>query len=362
MTQRAIAWLVVFIAVIGVLFVGSALIEQKETVKDEARLKQLSSENQGMLWTEDNTLVIDGNTFGFDHRIETFLFIGTDDSGNESGEGEQYRGAMADFLLLMVLDHTEDTIAYLQIDRNTITEVNELDLQGEAVNTRDLQICTAYWYGFNPEMSCENTVQAVRQLLGELGSIDGYYAIKMSEIGTLNHAVGGVEITFEEDLTMVDQSFVIGETVILGDEQAEKFIRARMHVGNEENEVRMDRQRQYMTGLFGKIKRWTQSNPQFGAQLWQMLREIAVTDMNGNEFSRIARKMLKGEEKGFFRLKGEAKLGTLLQDGLEHEEYYTNGDAVTEVMTELFSLVPIDDEEEMDAESDNVRKGMNQHE
>ena len=108
-------------------------------------------------WFDDNTVYIDSELYGFDHRIETYLFIGTDASGNEDAEGEDYHGAMADFLLFFVMDHTDDTYGAIQIDRNTMTSVTLLDEFGEWAEEREMQICTSHWYGIDPESSAENT-------------------------------------------------------------------------------------------------------------------------------------------------------------------------------------------------------------
>ena len=63
--------------------------------------------------------------------------------------------------------------------------------------------------------------------------------------------------------------------------------------------------------------------------------------MNGMDFSRIARMLLDGEDKGILKIEGESKLGTVLNDGLEHEEFYADLTSVRDVMTDLFSLVPL---------------------
>ena len=51
------------------------------------------------------------------------------------------------FLLLMVLDHTDDTISYLQIDRNTMVDVPYIGVDGNGEGENFEQICTASWYG-----------------------------------------------------------------------------------------------------------------------------------------------------------------------------------------------------------------------
>lgn len=342
--SRIIAGIAALLLVVAAVAGGTMLLERREQRALEARLREQAGEIEDVLWTEDNTVYIDSTLYGYDHRIETYLFIGTDLSGNESAEGEDYNGAMADYLLLMVLDHTDNTIGCLQIDRNTITPVDELDENGDITLTRDLQICTAHWFGSNRQMSAENTVEAVKRLLGELERIDGYYVINMREIGALNHAVGGVEITLSEDLSAVDPAMTLGSTLTLSDAQAEAFVRARMSVGEGTNVERMSRQQQYMEALLDKVRAEVRTNSQYGVELWNMIRDIAESNMNGNAFSRIANKLLKGEDKGILKLQGHTELGHVLNDGLEHEEFYADTASIRDVMTELFSLVPAEEE------------------
>ena len=58
--------------------------------------------------------------------------IGTDKSGNEDAEGEEYHGSMADALMLVVVDKEEKTYGILQLNRDTITEVPMLLQDGSA--------------------------------------------------------------------------------------------------------------------------------------------------------------------------------------------------------------------------------------
>ena len=191
-------------------------------------------------------------------------------------------------------------------------------------------------------MAAENTVYAVRRLLGGLGKIDGYFVMNFADIGRRNHAVGGVEVTVADDLEKSDPALKKGETLTLIDSQAASFLRARMGVGEGTNAERMARQRQYMASFFRKVKEKTMENPKFGLELWNTLRDSAVSNMNGNVFSRIAQKLLKGEDKGIRTIPGKTALGYALQDGVEHEEFYADEDAMADVMRDLFSLVLIE--------------------
>ena len=322
---------------VGCFYFGSAALEQAQQREKSDELLAQDVQTRESAWSADNTVCIGGNVYGFDHRIETYLFIGLDNSGNR--DPENYLGGMADFLLLMVLDHTDNTIGYLQIDRNTMADVRELTVDGEEITIRALPISAAHWYGRNPVMAAENTVYAVRQFLGGLWKIDGYFVLDFRDVGLMNRAVGGVEVTItDEELEKYDPALKQGVTVVLTDTQAERFVRTRRGT----NAKRMVRQREYMDAFFRKVKERTMEDPMFGLKLWNTLREAAVSDMNGNDFSRIAQKLLKGTDKGILTLKGETILGGVMGTGRLDEELFVEDSSILEVMSDLFSLVPVE--------------------
>ena len=291
----------------------------------------------------NNVLWIGDDVYGYDDRIETFLFIGTDASGNETGKGKDYRGTLADVLILMVIDHTDDTYGFLQIDRNTITTVSMIDQNGEDQGGSEEQINTAHWYGSSPVQGAENTVEAVKTVVGDIDDIDGYYVLNMDQIGALNDSIGGVEVTIEEDMTVVDPAFKKGKTILLSNEQAEKYIRARTILEDDTNASRMRRQRAYMDGYSSKAMEKLKEDPSFINDLWDSLQEVAVTDMTGKDVSKIAEALRADESKGILSYEGETKLGHLLQDGKEHEEFYPSEESMVEVLTKLFSLEKVNE-------------------
>ena len=337
---KTIAALAALALVMGAVLLGSTALERIRQAEREAELRAEGEKLKPSSWTEDNTLTLEGGLYGFDHRIETFLFMGTDASG--SSDPQAFRGGMADFLLLMVLDHTGDAIGCIQIDPNTMTAVRELDTDISEITSRNLQICTAHWYGLTPEMAVGNTMYAVRQYLGGLVQIDGYFVMSIENAAALNHAVGGVEVTIEDDLDSADPAMVRGATVLLNDEQVEIFLRARQSVGGGTNAERMARQRQYMASFFSRVKQKTAEDAAFGLALWNALKDAAVSDMNGNDFSRIAQKLIKGEDRGIVTVRGAVSQGDVLQDGMLHEEFYPDAGPVRDAMTDLFSLIPLD--------------------
>ena len=283
------------------------------------------------------TIKLNGDKYDYYDELETYLIIGTDASGNESGSGEEYRGNMADFLLLMVIDKTANEYGFLQLNRDAMTEVNLISRDGSGEATAEIQLCTAHWYGGNSEMSCNNTVTAVSKMLGGI-PIDGYYAMNMDDIPKLNQEVGGVEVTLEEDFSDVDSAMVKGTTLTLTDEQAYHYIHDRYGVGDEKNTSRMKRQKQYMKGLMEKIKQKVKSEPAFLNKVFSKYKKEATTNISSGKLSRMAEAMNVSKSKGTLVLKGENKVGQALGDGIDHAEFYPSCESLVEVMTKLCNL------------------------
>ena len=326
--------LITCLASVGIIVLFGIGIYALEHARDKD-YENADTRDEGIV----NTTLLFGDTeMEVTHNLETYLLIGTDDSGNAEAEGtDEYLGQMADFQLLLVLDKTDNTYGFLQIDRNTMTEVPLMDTEGNGEGTAFEQICIAHWYGGTPEMGCNNTVYCVGELLGGL-PIDGYYSIHMSDLGTLNHMVGGVEVTIDDDLTMVDPAMKKGATIVLTDEQAEKFVRARMGVGKGDNASRMSRQQQFMQGFKVKAKQKFQEDPQFVNDLFVALEKDAVTDISQNQISRIANRMYKSEDLGTLRLQGKTKIGDTLDDGEMHEEFYADKKSIMECLAKLCGI------------------------
>ncbi len=187
-------------------------------------------------------------------ELTTILLIGYDHkaAGQEVELHGYSNGGQADFLLLVVLDHRNDTIRLLQIDRDTMTRVRTTDSTGYQRIHNDLQICLAHAYGNTREDNNANTILAVETLLGieapdDGVGIDWYVAMDISGISRLNDLLGGVTVTIDHDMTDVDPAMTAGATLRLTGPQAERFCRARHGVGDQTNASRMLRQRTFMT-------------------------------------------------------------------------------------------------------------------
>lgn len=270
-------------------------------------------------------------------NLKCYLFIGTDHSGNESATDETYKGSMADFLLLAVLNKTQKTYGFIQLNRDTITEIPILSPDGEVTGAAEEQLCTAHWYGGSRQQSCLNTIDAVSGLLGGL-PIDGYYSVGMDEITQLNHVIGGATVTIEDDFSDVDPTLVKGRTITLTDEQAYHFLSARMNVGDGENESRMRRQRAYMEAVYDKVIDRVKAEKNFIDDITDTLGESVTTNMDGDDFGQIRNTLRDGRDLGLHVPKGDTALGARLDDGLEHTEFYMDEADLADIMIPLCNL------------------------
>jgi anionic cell wall polymer biosynthesis LytR-Cps2A-Psr (LCP) family protein len=325
------------IAVLIVLQVLVALFIEKRMTGEAAEVIDADTE-QELKEEPELTLTLNDNIYTSDHRFETYLFIGTDDSGNEdSKNADDYYGSLADFINLLVIDHTDETYAILAINRDTMTYVPMMREDGTVKQLALMQICTAHGYGSDLEKSAENTVNTVSALLGDL-PVDAGFVLPVEAIPTVNSLVGGVTVTIDGDLTAIDPAFKDKARITLDDKQAERFVRARMGVGKGLNTERMDRQSKYITGFKEKLLEMLTADPTLGVSIFDELKVYATTDINGSMVSRIANAMAVYTDLGTYEFEGEFKTGQALADGLDHYEFYPDTESQLKILTELFSL------------------------
>lgn len=337
---KAILIVILGIAGVAILFFGINLVETsmerkayaEDLEEDEDDDEEFDSED-----LEEDELLIGNTIYKYNADTRNYLIIGTDLSGNGEDDSEEYHGSMADFLLVVAINRIDNTYAFLQIDRDTVTQVPMMAEDGKAYSSRNMQICTAHWYGGNPEQSCENTVNAVSKLLGGI-PFEGYYEMNMEDIPRLNHSVGGVTITVQGNLTNADPTLIDGETITLTDEQAYNYVHARMDVGDGSNKERMQRQNEYMNSFLQKVIDRTKEDPGFPNDMFKEMKQYLITDLNGTDISRILNRISQGENLGIKSFEGAHKLGQLLDDGIDHQEFYIDLDSYYEVMDELYHL------------------------
>lgn len=284
-----------------------------------------------------SNIFINGTDYRMTHPVSTYLVIGTDDGGNVTGIGDSYLGDCADSLMLVMVDDEEKTYGAIQIDRDTMMDVNVLDSQGEFAFTYYMQLCLAHVYGGDPAAGCRNLEDVVSELMGEL-NIDAYYALPISSVQKINNLLGGVTVTIEDDFSQVDPSLTQGEEITLSDEQAEHFVRGRMNIGEGDNVGRMRRQKTFVEALRKQFEEKREEDPEFVSNFLSLMQSDATTDINLDELKELFDRMNGYQYLGEFEPEGWFEENDTFSDGTLHKEFYADEASLESIINELYPV------------------------
>lgn len=277
----------------------------------------------------EGVVYYDGAEYVLNNDIETFLVICLDKKSTEVTADSYNNNKQADFLMLFVFDNEQKTTTAIQIDRDTMTEMNILGLSGDRVGTVEQQISFAHTYGNGREVSCRNTLDAVSNLL--LGvKLRHYISLTMDSVTTLNDLVGGVEVTVLDDFSNVDDTLIKGEKVLLMGDQALTYVRARSSMDDSTNIARMKRQRQYIEALYGKAAECAENNVDFVVEATVKMSEFMISDRSLNQLQELANKLKEYEFVEIRTIEGESKVGD------RYMEFYPDNDAIAKMVIDLF--------------------------
>lgn len=314
---------------VAILVAGIILLNNNDR---DAYTEKRSDMSQG--FGQLKTVTIGGLKYREKPAVTTLLIVGVDKpEATENVTVNSYRdGGQADFLVLLAIDHTDKKIHQLQLERDTMAEIDILGIFGNEVGTRTAQLCLAHGFGATPEDNAKYTIRAVERLLDGL-QIDGYYMIDYSAVGTLNDALGGVTVKIEFDMTSVNPAWTKGSTVTLKGKEAETFVRTRQTVGAGTNEERMIRQNEFMKNAIAKMKRKTAEDLSFGEQLLEKVQGLSVSNMTAKRLAEELNKARDYETLEVEHPEGEYTIG---EDGFV-EFHMKEGAAVEWVLEHLYS-------------------------
>ncbi len=325
--RRCVVILIAAAAVIAGVYAAAAHLEREGRTQDRGVAQTAVGQYRRVEYQGRNYVEKTGLT--------TILVMGVDKpSGGRSYGARQ--GGQADFLMLMVIDPSTKRVNRLQIDRDTIAEVETLGVLGNVVGTKRMQICLAHGYGNNPEENCQHAVKAVENLL-EGEKIDLYLALDMDAIGVVNRALGGVAVTLEDDFSASDPAMVPGATLQLTDEQAEIFVRGRMSVGDGTNASRMVRQRVYMSAAAEVFRKRVESEPKYIDEFLDSIEEVVTTNISRGRLVNEVNRAYRYETPDVETLAGEYRIG---EDGFM-EFHVADGAVLDWIMRTLY--VPQDE-------------------
>lgn len=282
--------------------------------------------------SEEIPVEFNGKEYVLNENIESFLVMGVDGKF-DSLSGDSYsNNQSADFLMLFVFDNSLKKFNAIQINRDTMTPVNVLGVNGNKIDSAVCQIALAHTYGSGKEISCRNTMDAVSTLLLD-SKINHYISFTMDSVPVFNDLVGGVELVVLDDFTGIDDTLVKDQKITLNGEQALKYVQSRKGLKENDNISRMERQKQYLTTLFNKAVEASKRDEDFIMNASLKLSDYIVSDRSVTQLRELAKKLTEYEFCGVAGIEGELKKGE------QYMEFYPNADALKKVVIENFYKV-----------------------
>ena len=318
------------LAVVLVLLAGMLLLQRWENTQDAP----VSSSGEASSVEADAPLdgreitYYNGTAYARREDLETVLLLGVDKFEGETPEG-YVNNQQADFLLLLVMDKQNETCTPIQLNRDTMTQIQVLGVTGEPAGTMTGQLALAHTYGSGEEDSCENTVLAVSNLLYGM-EIDHYVSLTMDGVALLNDLVGGVTVEVLDDFSGIDDSLVQGEIVTLQGQQALTYVRSRGGMEDSSNLHRMERQRQYLAALQQQLKKAAQEDSQFSLDVLLQLNEYLVSDCTVEQLSALGDNLANYQVSDILTTPGDA------QEGEEFMEFTVDEDALQQLVMDVF--------------------------
>ena len=318
------------LAVVLVLLAGMLLLQRWENTQDApvSSSGEASSVEAGAPVDGREITYYNGTAYARREDLETVLLLGVDKFEGETPEG-YLNNQQADFLLLLVMDKQHETCTPIQLNRDTMTQIQILGVTGEPAGTFTGQLALAHTYGSGEEDSCENTVLAVENFLYGVG-IDHYVSLTMDGVALLNDLVGGVTVEVLDDFSGIDDSLVQGETVTLKGQQALTYVRSRGGMEDSSNLHRMERQRQYLSALQQQLKQASQQDSGFTLDALLQLNEYMVSDCTVNQLSDLGDSLAAYQVSDILTTPGDA------QEGEEFMEFTVDEAALQQLVMEVF--------------------------
>lgn len=215
----------------------------------------------------------DGKSYYYNDDLVNILILGVDQDQADNKEVE----GQADAVYLLSADVNSHVVNVFCISRNTMVDMDILDLDGNPYGKERRQICLSYAYGRNDRQSSENTARSVSRLLMGV-PINGYYTFHMDCIADLVTSVGGVEVSVSQDVAHLFPGYRVGDLVTLGKDNVLPYIRYR----EESNAPRLERQKVFITNFINQAKSAVKKNWSLPLDLYNKLAQKSVTDIGAS--------------------------------------------------------------------------------
>lgn len=292
------------------------ILIQKDTVEQKA-YEVITYQGKEYVYRENLVNIL---CMGIDKEEQMAL---RNDVGNSVGQ--------ADAIFLVSLDLEKDEVRVLAIPRDTMVTLQMYDGNGFYLGSGIGQLTLQYAYADGMEKSAKLMVSQVSSILNDI-PINAYAAINVHSLWTLNAAIGGVDMTMDEDYTMFNPAFEKGATVHLTEKLLENYIRERDTEVAGSAYTRISRLKKYMLAYFEKAKVVLKEDITLPFRALEVLEKDMETSITADEIVYLVTEALgcSFSEENMYTLPGEQVQGP------EYEEYYIDDSAAEALIIELF--------------------------
>lgn len=304
---------------------GYGLWRQNRT--DQAVQSGRSSDEQD---SGDQTIIYEGKEYQYNEHLSNFLFLGVDTREKAETKTGQADAGQADAIFLLSWDRVEGTSYLISIPRDTLTDIQVFDQEGNSLGKSRDHISLAYAYGDGGTESCRLMEEAVSNLLYGI-PLQGYCSISMDGIPALTDAVGGVDVILPDDsLADVNPGWSQGQEVHLDGTNVETFVRYRDIQKEQSALSRLERQQEFLRAYGKKAVQAYEEDASFLTELYDSLTEYMTTNIGNDWYAKILSALSQ---------KGTADSRTIPGEGVQEADfdaYRTDDSALYEMVLEVF--------------------------
>lgn len=253
--RKIIKIMMAFIAILVVTAVGLGVYAY-------SYIKGISL-NELINHTSAAPITVSGNEYTLDQDVVNILVLGVDYDKTRVGGGLR-----SDTMMLLSVNTKKNTAALISIPRDTRATVHKLNSGGSVSSTVTTKINAAFSYGASSESTstfsnrAKNAIDAVETLLNHNGrfsiNIDYYVIVDMDAIGPCVDAIGGVDVTLEDDMLNLNAPGYLGrkgDTIHLDGVKAESYVRVRKGGTLDGSDIgRAERQQNFVKAYLAKLK------------------------------------------------------------------------------------------------------------
>ena len=268
-------------------------------------------------------IIYKGSKYHRNKDISPILFLGVDHADGLEDAIYMGRSGRSDTIYIFLLNKKDKTVTLLSMSRDTMTEVDVYNPEGEYYFSGVMQVTMQYAYGKNAKNSCKLAEQTISEVLFHL-DFDAYIAVNLEAITKVVDMLGGLTITMPEDYSYIDPRYIAGAELTLNSWEVEWLLRYRDLTQLESNDIRMKRQALLIETVADELK--SRGISSSISDILKIAKEDITTNAGLGTIKKIATYQLSED---IYKVPGETRAGSI------HAEYYVDNNALMDLLVEL---------------------------